>query len=70
MSNETRPESNENDQFYSLTKNQTIMALKYAVVQQKYDITGKGVLKYFAKAQSTGVMDMRNTTKKQALLLC
>jgi len=33
------------------------MAVKYAVVQQKYDITGKGVLKYFAKAQSTGEMD-------------
>jgi len=33
------------------------MAVKYSVVQQKYDITGKGVLKYFAKAQSTGEMD-------------
>jgi|GEM_PF-151500 len=33
------------------------MAVKYSVVQQKYDITGKGMLKFFAKAQSTGVMD-------------
>jgi hypothetical protein len=29
------------------------MVVKFSVVQQKYGVTGKGVLKYFAKAQST-----------------
>lgn len=33
------------------------MAVKYSVVQQKYDITGKNILKFFAKAQSSGQID-------------
>jgi predicted histone-like DNA-binding protein len=36
---------------------QKIMAVKYSVVQQKYDITGKNILKFFAKAQSSGETD-------------
>ena len=35
------------------------MSVKYSVLQQKYDITGNDVLKFFAKAQSSGVMDFK-----------
>jgi len=35
------------------------MSVKYSVVQQKYDITGKDELKFFAKAQATGVLDFK-----------
>jgi hypothetical protein len=28
------------------------MAVKYSVVQQKYEITGNGILKFYTKAQS------------------
>lgn len=33
------------------------MAIKYSVVQQKYDITGQNILKFFAKAQASGQTD-------------
>jgi len=33
------------------------MAVKYSVVQQKYDITGQNILKFFAKAQASGQTD-------------
>lgn len=33
------------------------MSVKYSVIQQKHDITGKGILKFYAKAQATGEMD-------------
>jgi len=35
------------------------MSVKYSVNQQKYDMTGNNVLKFFAKAQSSGEMDFR-----------
>ena len=33
------------------------MSVKYSVNQQKHDVTGNGILKFFAKAQSSGVID-------------
>ena len=36
------------------------MSVKYSVNQQKHDLTGNGILKYFAKTQSTGVVDFNS----------
>ncbi|HEY5589494.1 MAG TPA: hypothetical protein VIK55_00620 [Paludibacter sp.] len=33
------------------------MAIKFSVVQQKYNITGQNILKSFAKAQASGQPD-------------
>lgn len=35
------------------------MSVKYSVSKQKHDMTGNGVLKFFAKAQSSGIMDFK-----------
>jgi hypothetical protein len=31
-----------------------MMTVNYSVVQQKYDMTGKNILKFFAKTQASG----------------
>ena len=36
------------------------MSVKYSVIQQKHDITGNGILKFYAKAQSSGVIDFNS----------
>jgi len=37
-----------------------IMSVKYSVNQQKHDLTGNGILKNVAKAQSSGVVDFNS----------
>lgn len=36
------------------------MAIKYSVNQQKHDITGNGILKFYAKAQGSGILDFNS----------
>jgi predicted histone-like DNA-binding protein len=40
------------------------MSVKYSVVKQKYDITGKKDLKYYAKAKSSGETDFNSFCKE------
>jgi len=40
------------------------MSIMYSVLQQKYDITGKNSLKYFAKTKSSGVTDFKSLCKE------
>jgi predicted histone-like DNA-binding protein len=35
------------------------MSVKYSVFQQKHDISGNGVLKFYARTQSSGEMDFK-----------
>jgi len=39
------------------------MSVKYSVLQQKHDISGKNNLKYYAKTKSSGTVDFKSLCK-------